>query len=56
LQSASRGDLFVKIRVQTPTRLNRRQRDLLQELGATSTVENKPEPRSLLDKVKEIFG
>jgi molecular chaperone DnaJ len=56
LQSASRGDLFVKVRVQTPSRLNKRQRDLLQELGATSTVENKPEPRSLLDKVKEIFG
>ncbi|HLW52977.1 MAG TPA: molecular chaperone DnaJ [Candidatus Angelobacter sp.] len=56
LQSSSRGDLFVKIRVQTPSRLSKRQRELLQELGATSTVENKPEPRSLLDKVKEIFG
>lgn len=56
LQSSSRGDLFVKVRVQVPTRLNRRQRELLQELGSISAVENKPEPRSLLEKVKEIFG
>jgi molecular chaperone DnaJ len=56
LQSSSRGDLFVKVRVQTPTRLNRRQRELLHELGTITAVENKPEPRSLLEKVKDIFG
>jgi molecular chaperone DnaJ len=56
LQSSGKGDLFVKIRVQTPSRLSRRQRELLEELGGTSPVDNKPEPRSLLDKVKEIFG
>jgi molecular chaperone DnaJ len=56
LQSSGKGDLFVRIRVQTPSRLTKRQKELLEELAATSAVENKPEPRSLFDKVKEIFG
>jgi molecular chaperone DnaJ len=56
LQSLGKGDLFVRVRVQTPSRLNKRQKELLEELGATSVMENKPEPRSLFDKVKEIFG
>jgi molecular chaperone DnaJ len=56
LESSGKGDLFVKVRVQTPSKLNKKQRELLEELGATFTVENKPEPRSLFEKVKEIFG
>jgi len=56
LQSSSKGDLYVRVRVQTPGKLTKRQRELLEELKAASTMENKPEPRSLFDKVKEIFG
>ena len=56
LQSSGKGDLFVRVRVQTPSKLTKKQRELLEELGGTFTVENKPEPRSLFDKVKEIFG
>lgn len=56
LQSSGKGDLFVRVRVQTPSRLNKRQRELLEELAATAAIENTPEHRSLLDKVKEIFG
>ncbi len=56
LQSSGKGDLFVKVRVQTPHKLTKRQRELLAELGSTFNIENKPEPRSLFEKVKEIFG
>lgn len=56
LNGHGKGDLFVEIRVQTPTKLSKRQRELLQELEATTGVENKPERRTLLGKVKEIFG
>ncbi|HEY1731801.1 MAG TPA: molecular chaperone DnaJ [Terriglobales bacterium] len=51
-----RGDLLVEVKVQTPAKLNKRQRELMQELHTTLTVENKPVSRSLLNKVKEIFG
>ena len=56
LQSSGKGDLFVKVRVQTPTKLNKKQREMMEELGSTFSLENKPEPRSLFEKVKEIFG
>jgi molecular chaperone DnaJ len=56
IRGGGKGDLHVTIRVQTPTKLNKHQRELLAELAGTSVVENKPEPRSLFEKVKEIFG
>ena len=56
VHSSGKGDLFVKVRVQTPARLSKRQRELLQELAGATSIENKPEPRSLFEKVKEIFG
>jgi molecular chaperone DnaJ len=56
LNGRGRGDLFVEVKVQTPAKLNKRQRELLQELHTTISVENKPVSRSLLNKVKEIFG
>jgi molecular chaperone DnaJ len=46
----------VEVRVQTPQKLTKRQRDLLMELEGMVRVENKPENRSLLGKVKDIFG
>lgn len=56
LNGRGRGDLFVEVKVQTPTKLTKRQRELLQELHTTVSVENKPVSRSLLNRVKEIFG
>ncbi|MGH9649925.1 MAG: DnaJ C-terminal domain-containing protein, partial [Terriglobales bacterium] len=50
-----RGDLFVHVRVQTPTRLSKRQRELMQHLEASGKVENRPERSGLFDKVKEMF-
>jgi len=56
LQSSAKGDMYVHVRVQTPAKLSKRQRELLTELGGTFEIENKPEPRSLLEKMKDIFG
>ncbi len=56
LQSSGKGDMYVHVRIQTPSKLSKRQRELLTELGATFEIENKPEPRSLLEKMKDIFG
>jgi molecular chaperone DnaJ len=53
-----KGDLYVNIHVVTPIKLNREQRRLFEQLGATLPVENRPAQRdsSLFDKVKDIFG
>jgi molecular chaperone DnaJ len=56
LNGHGKGDLFVEVRVQTPSRLNKRQRELLQELEGLTQVENRPQRRTLLGKVKDIFG
>ena len=56
LQSSGKGDMYVKVRVETPRKLSKRQRELMTELGETFSVDNKPEPRSLFEKVKDIFG
>jgi len=42
----------------TPTKLSRDQRRMLQQLGETLAIENKPAERnsSFFEKVKDIFG
>jgi molecular chaperone DnaJ len=56
LNGHGKGDLYVEARVQTPGKLNKRQRELLQELEGTIRIENQPQRRTLLGKVKDIFG
>jgi molecular chaperone DnaJ len=56
LNGRGKGDLFVEVRVQTPGKLTKRQRELLAELGQLSPVENKPQRRSLLGRVKDMFA
>ena len=53
-----KGDLYVNVRVVTPGKMSREQRRLLEQLGATLQVENRPAERnsSLFEKVKDIFG
>ena len=56
LNGHGKGDLYVAVHVQIPSRLNKRQRELLQELDATTKVDNQPLLRSLLGKMKGIFN
>jgi molecular chaperone DnaJ len=55
LNGHGKGDLYVEVRVQVPSKLNKRQKELLQELDALSKVDNQPLLRSLLDKMKDMF-
>ncbi len=57
-RGGGKGDLYYHVRVLTPTKLTRDQRKLIEQLGATMKVENKPADRnsSIFDKVKDIFG
>ena len=56
LNSTGKGDLYVEVRVHTPGKLNKRQRELLQELSEISKVENVPEKHGLFNKIKDIFN
>jgi molecular chaperone DnaJ len=57
-RGGGKGDLYYHVRVMTPVKLTREQRKLVEQLGATLKVENKPAERnsSIFDKVKDIFG
>jgi len=57
LRSTSHGDLYVELFVETPVRLNKRQKELLEEF-AIEAEKNKtsPESESFLDRVKNMFG
>jgi molecular chaperone DnaJ len=56
LNSHGKGDLIVEIRVQTPGKLNKQQKELLKQLSETMVVENTPTSRGLFEKVKEMFS
>ncbi|MEM7700585.1 MAG: molecular chaperone DnaJ [Pseudomonadota bacterium] len=56
LQGRGRGDLVVEIMVETPTKLSRKQKEILQEFRDTETGEECPESRSFFSKLKDAFG
>ncbi len=56
LNQRGKGDLIVRVNVQTPTKLTKQQKELLRQLGETLPVENAPHPSGVFEKVKEIFS
>jgi molecular chaperone DnaJ len=55
LNESGKGDLIVEVRVATPSKLTKTQRELMRQLGETMLVENTPTSRNLIGKVKDIF-
>jgi molecular chaperone DnaJ len=56
LNQSGKGDLIVEIRVATPSKLTKVQKDLMRQLEETMVVENTPTSRSLFAKMKDIFS
>jgi molecular chaperone DnaJ len=56
LNGHGKGDLLVRVMVQTPSKLSRSQRDMLKQLGDTLHVENKPHSRGIVAKMKDLFS
>ena len=57
MNGTKRGDLFVGIKVETPTHLNKKQKELLQEfqsLGGMDTCQ--PETKKFFSKIKDLFS
>jgi molecular chaperone DnaJ len=56
LNEKGRGDLIVKVVVQIPRKLTRAQRELVEQLGESMAIENKPTSPGLLEKMKDFFN
>ncbi len=56
LNGRGKGDLVVKVLVQIPRKLTRPQRELVNKLAETMSVDNKPTSPSLLEKMKDLFN
>ncbi len=50
------GDLFVNVNVEVPRKLNREQREIISRLAETENHANEPIQKTILEKVKDIFG
>lgn len=50
-----KGDLLVRIFVETPTGLGDRQKELLQEFSELEVPNNQPKRKGFLDKIKDFF-
>jgi molecular chaperone DnaJ len=55
LQGYGRGDQLVVLKVEVPTKLNSRQRELLEDFAKEGGEDIHPQGKGFFDKVKELF-
>ncbi|WP_419907149.1 molecular chaperone DnaJ [Hoeflea sp.] len=55
LRSSHMGDLYIQIAIETPQRLTKRQRELLEEFESLSSKENNPESDGFFSKMRHFF-
>ena len=56
LNQHGKGDLVVEVRVETPNKLSKQQKELMRQLAETMPMANEPQSRGLFDKMKEMFS
>jgi len=56
LNGRGRGDLVARILVETPTRMSKEQKHLLEEFRATETGDECPAAKGFFTRVREMFG
>ena len=55
LRSSQVGDLYIQIQIETPQKLTKRQRELLQEFEQISSKDNNPESTGFFARMKDFF-
>jgi molecular chaperone DnaJ len=55
LRSSRVGDMYIQVNVETPRKLTRRQRELLEEFEKVSSAENNPESTGFFTRVREFL-
>ncbi len=56
VHSSTKGDLLVRIFIETPTNLSTEQQELLEKFATMERPANLPQRKSFLDKIKSIFS
>jgi molecular chaperone DnaJ len=56
LNERGSGDLVAKVVVEIPRKLSKTQRELVNKLAETMTVDNQPATPSLIEKMKDLFS
>ncbi len=56
IRQHGQGDQFVRVMVETPTKLTTRQKELLEEFARVSGEQHNPITQGFFDKVKDMFG
>ncbi len=55
LRNNSRGDEYIRVNVEVPTRLSQKQKELLRQLAEVSGDEGLEQKKGFFDKVKDLF-
>ncbi len=55
MRSADQGDLYIQVVTETPQKLNKRQRELLEEFEQISSEENSPESTGFFTRMKSFL-
>ena len=55
LRSAQKGDMYIQVAVETPQKLSRRQRELLEEFERASSPENNPQSSGFFARVRDFI-
>ena len=55
MRSSKRGDMFIKLRVEVPTNLSKKQKEVLEEFRKISDDKCQPESKNFFDKIKDMF-
>jgi molecular chaperone DnaJ len=55
LRSAQKGDMYIQVAVETPQKLSRRQRELLEEFERASSPENNPQSTGFFSRVRDFI-
>ncbi len=55
MRSAEKGDLYIQIAIETPQKLTKNQRELLEEFERISSEENSPESTGFFSKMKRFL-
>jgi molecular chaperone DnaJ len=56
LRSGRFGDMYIQVTVETPRKLTKKQRDLMQEFESASSAETSPDSSGFFARMREILG